>query len=142
MKFRKCKVLHNGSKNGQLQYLMKCQQLFAINKERNLGVFITSYLKPGQHSSQLVKTANKLIGFIRYVFKYKSEKSNIETLIVLSDTLLNVVYSSGPFITEKNTKNMERVQLKVTRIIPRLKNRPYEERPTQFNLFNLSKRGM
>ena len=66
MKFNvdKCRVLHIGSNNSQLQYLMNGQQLSAVIKGKGLGVLVKSDLKPGQHCSQVVKTHNKLVSFI------------------------------------------------------------------------------
>ena len=82
MKFNvdKCKVLHIGKNNNRVRYVMNGQQLSAVSKEKDLGITISSDLKPGQHCSEVVKTANKLVGFIGRVFNNKSEKSNIKTV--------------------------------------------------------------
>lgn len=66
MKFNveKGKVLHIGSNNNHAQYLMNGQQLSAVNKEKDLGITISSNLKPSQHCSEVFKTANKLVGLL------------------------------------------------------------------------------
>ena len=76
MKFNvdKCKVLHIGKRNDHVQYSMNGQQLSAVTKEKDLGVTISNDLKPSQQCSEVVKTANKLVGFIGRVFENKSEK--------------------------------------------------------------------
>lgn len=81
MKFNinKSKVLHIGSKNSQIQYSMKGRQFSAVNKEKDLEVLVTSDLKSNRHCSQVFKTANKLVNFIRRVLKTKSE-NNIKSL--------------------------------------------------------------
>jgi len=73
MKFSvdKCKVLHIGGNKDRVQYLMNGQQLSAVNKEKNLGIIISSDLKPSQHCSEVLKTANKVVGFIGRAFEDK-----------------------------------------------------------------------
>ena len=55
----KCKVLHIGIHRNRLQCLMNYQQLSAPNKEKALGVIISSDLKQSQHCSEVFITANK-----------------------------------------------------------------------------------
>ena len=76
MKFNieKCKVLHIGSNNVQANYTMNNVPLSSAEKEKDLGVIVTKDLKPSQHCTQTVKTANKLVGFIGRTFEFKSEK--------------------------------------------------------------------
>ncbi len=44
------------------------------NTEKDLGFMISGDLKPSNQCSKVVKTANKLVGFIGRTFKHKSEK--------------------------------------------------------------------
>ena len=76
MKFNldKCHVLHNGNYNPLTSYLMKDFQLKSVDKEKDLGIIITSDLKPSSQCTEVVKTANKLVGFIGRTFNFKSEK--------------------------------------------------------------------
>ncbi len=62
------------SNNNRAQYLMNGQQLSGVNKEKDLGIMISSDLKPSQHCSRVFKTANNLVGFIGRPFENKSEK--------------------------------------------------------------------
>ena len=41
---------------------------------RGYRVIISSDLKPSTHCKEVVKTANKIVGFIGRTFEYKSEK--------------------------------------------------------------------
>ena len=45
-----------------------------MNKEKDLGITILNDLKPSQHCSEVVKTANRLVGFIGRTFENKLEK--------------------------------------------------------------------
>ncbi len=49
-------------------------ELSVTNTEKDLGVMISDDLKPNNQCSKVVKTANKLVGFIGRTFEHKSEK--------------------------------------------------------------------
>ena len=53
---------------------MNGKLLSAVNKEKDLGVTRSNDLKPSQHCSKIVNTANRLVGYIGHTFKNKSEK--------------------------------------------------------------------
>ncbi len=53
---------------------MNATEIPKVNEEKDLGVTISSDLKPAKHCSEVVKTANKLIGFIGRTFEFKTEK--------------------------------------------------------------------
>ena len=144
MKFNlsKCKVLHIGSNNDQVQYEMNGHILESVNKEKDLGVTISNDLKPGKHCSEVVKTANRLVGFIGRTFENKSET----VLLKLYNSLVRphleyCVQFWSPYY-QKDVDKLERVQRRLTKMIPRLRDMPYEERLKNLNLFSLSKRRM
>ena len=68
MKFSadKCKVMHIGSYNIDANYLMNGHQLSNVDEEKDLGIVISSNLKPSKHCSEIVKTAGSS--------EYESEK--------------------------------------------------------------------
>ncbi len=76
MKFNveKCKVMHIGINNDNAKYLMNGVELSVTNTETDLGVMISDDMKPCNQCSKVVKTANKLVGFIGRTFKHESEK--------------------------------------------------------------------
>ncbi len=71
MKFNveKCRVMHIGINNDNLEYLMNRVELSVTN-----WVMICNDLKPSNQCSKVFKTANKLVGFIGRTFDHKSEK--------------------------------------------------------------------
>ena len=144
MKFNveKCKVLHIGSNNNHAQYLMNGHQLSIVKKEKDLGITISSDLKPSQHCSEAFKTANKLVGFIGRAFENKSEKVILKLYNSLVRPHLEYCVQFWSPYYRKDIDKLERVQRRITKMIPRLRNLPYEERLTELNLFNLSKRRM
>ncbi len=70
----KCKVLHTGSNNNCTNYTMKSTEITKVKREKDLRVIIRNDLKPGKHSTEVVKSTNKLIGFIGRTFEFKLEK--------------------------------------------------------------------
>ena len=70
----KCKVLHIGNRNVQANYTMNGKQLAKVEQEKDLGVVISSDLKPSKQCSEVVKTANELIGFIGRSFEFRTEE--------------------------------------------------------------------
>ena len=53
---------------------MNGKQLAKVEQEKDLGVVISSDLKPSKQCSEVVKTANKLIGFIGRSFEFRTEE--------------------------------------------------------------------
>ena len=144
MKFNvnKCKVLHIGSNNDHVQYRMNGEILEAVNKEKDLGILISSDLKPSQHCSEVVKKANKLVGFIGRVFENKSEKIMLKLYNSLVRPHLEYCVQFWSPYYQKDINKLERVQRRLTKMIPRLRNMTYEERLKILKLFPLSIRRM
>ena len=69
----KCKVLNIGSYNDKFSYNMNNTVLDNVNQEKDLGIIISSDLKPSRQCTEAIKKANKLVGFIGRAFEFKSE---------------------------------------------------------------------
>ena len=138
----KCKVLHIGNRNVQANYTMNGKQLAKVEQEKDLGVVISSDLKPSKQCSEVVKTANKLIGFIGRSFEFRTE----EIILNLYNSLVRphleyCVQCWSPYY-KNDIEKLEGVQRRMTKLIPRLRNKPYEERLSELNLFSLTKRSL
>ena len=136
----KCKVLHIGYRNEEASYFMDGSQLKSTDRETDLGVTVTNNLKPSQQCSEVVKKANKLVGFIGRSIEYKSKA----TIITLYNSLVRpimeyCVQAWCPYY-RKDIDKLERVQRRVTKMIPSLRNKPYEERLKELDLFPLEHR--
>ena len=70
----KCKVPHIGNRNVQANYTMNGIQLAKVEQEEGLGGEISSDLKPSKQCPEIVKTTNKLIGFIGRSFEFRTEE--------------------------------------------------------------------
>ena len=81
----KCKVLHIGSNNQYTEYTMNGSEPSKVSHKKDLGETISNDLKPSKHCSDVVKKANKLVGFIGRTFEYKSGK----VILMLFKTLVH-----------------------------------------------------
>ena len=54
---------------------MNGSELSKVNYEKDLGLTISSYLKPGKHCLDVVKKAYNLVGFIEFFFIINLKKS-------------------------------------------------------------------
>ena len=136
----KCKVLHIGNSNVQATYTINGVQLASVEQERDLGVVISKDLKPSKQVSEVVKTANKLIGFIGRAFEFRTEEIILNLYNALVRPHLEYCVQCWSPYYKKDILKLERVQRRVTKLIPRLRNKPYEDRLKELNLFSLSKR--
>ena len=136
----KCKVLHIGNRNVQANYTMNGKQLVKVEQEKDLGVVISSDLKPSKQCSEVVKTANKLIGFIGRSFEFRTEEIILNLYNALVRPHLEYCVQCWSPYYKKDIAKLEGVQRRMTKLIPRLRNKPYEERLSELNLFSLTKR--
>jgi ribonuclease P/MRP protein subunit RPP40 len=67
----KCKVMHMGHANQKHDYYMNGQQLEKSEEERDIGVMITSNLKPSAQCAKAPRTAQGVLGQITRAFHYR-----------------------------------------------------------------------
>jgi hypothetical protein len=67
----KCKVMHMGHQNPAFNYTMKGQVLEETMEEKDIGVMVTSNLKPSAQCARAAKTAQTVLGQISRTFHYR-----------------------------------------------------------------------
>jgi hypothetical protein len=67
----KCKVMHMGHQNPAFNYTMKGQVLEETMEEKDIGVMVTSNLKPTAQCARAAKTAQTVLGQISRTFHYR-----------------------------------------------------------------------
>jgi len=134
-KIEKCKVMHlGGRRNNEYGYSMASSDtsdridLEKTVLEKDLGVWVSNTLKPGEHVAHAVSTANRVLVLIKRTFTYM----DVELMKQLYTSLVrphleygNVVWH--PYL-KKDIEMLERVQHRATRIVPGLSKFSYEER--------------
>ena len=116
--FGKCKCLHTGHRNLDVNYKMGDTILGITIKEKDLGVTISTDMKVSEQCGIAAAKGNKILGLIRRNIRYK-EKMLIIPLY--RDTL-------------------ERIQIRATKMIPELRDLSYEEKLKECGLTTLETR--
>ena len=119
---------------------MNGSEFSKANHEKDFGVTISNNLKPGKHCSDVVKKANKLVGFIGRTFEYKSEKVILTLYNALVRPHLEYCIEFWSPYYRKILISWIEYKKRITKMIPRLRNKSYKERLRELNLFSSSKR--
>ena len=133
----KCKVMHLGHRNPSSYYLQEGpvrKLLQTVNEERDLGVYVTSDLKPSLHCGRAAAKATSVLGLIRRHFKYIDKDS----FLILYKTYIRphfeyCVQSWSPSLL-KDIACLEQIQHRATKLVDSLSKVSYSERlNTQLN---------
>ena len=116
---------------------MENQALNVVIDEKDLGVNISSNLKPTRQCQLAYAKASKALGLIARTISYKS----VDVLLRLYKSLVrpHLEYSVSAWSPyyEKDKILLERIQHRFTRIIPGFKKLTYEERLRKLDLWTL-----
>ena len=79
LKIAKCKLLHLGTDNPEIQYVLtngnETSTLEEVEKEKDLGIVFNNRLHFEQHVSDCTTKARQRIGLIKRNFKYLDERT-------------------------------------------------------------------
>ena len=136
----KCTILHVGSQNVQAEYTIEGATVRKVELEGDLGVQMDQLLKFREQAAAAVSRANRVLGLVRHSFTHL----DAETLPLLFKTLVrpHLEYCNqvwGPF-NVADTRLVERVQRRASRLVPELRHLPYEERLKRLKLPSLQYR--
>ena len=136
----KCKVMHVGHRNERAIYNMGNHRLEEVEEEKDLGVLIHRTLSVSNNCAVAVKKANQMAGHIYRTVTHKS----IQTVVPLYKALVrpHLEYCSlvwSPYL-KKDILSIEKVQERVTKMIPSISALTYEERLKRTGLISLENR--
>ena len=138
----KCKVLHIGRNNDCYNYTMNGKVLHSIDEEKDLGVVIHKSLKPSRHIAESVKKANRTLGIINRCFSYKDMKIILPLYKSLVRPLLEYCSPAWSPFLKQDIVLIEKVQRRFTRMVPGLRELPYNLRLDFLGLIPLEVRRM
>ena len=136
----KCKVMHVGHWNERVICNMGNHRLEEVEEEKDLGVLIHRTLSVSNNCAVAVKKANQMPGHIYRTVTHKS----IQTVVPLYKALVrpHLEYCSrvwSPYL-KKDILSIEKVQRRVTKMIPSISALTYEERLKRTGLISLENR--
>lgn len=98
------------------------------DSERDLGVIVSVNLKPAEQCIRAANSANRVLGCIKLAFKYLDVLTLRSLFVALVRPILeycSVVWSPSYI---KDIDCLERVQCRMTKIIPAFRSLPYTKR--------------
>ena len=142
MKFNeaKCKVLHFGRNNPRHAYQMNGVPLQPVDVEKDIGVNVTSNLKPTDHCAKAAATARSVLYRLLKTFHYRDKNffvSLYKTYVRPHMEFASPVWN--PWL-RRDIDVLERVQEKFVRNISGLQAKTYEDRLIEIELLSLSDR--
>ena len=136
----KCKVIHYGPNNPNHKYLINNTELQIDSEEKDLGITFNNTLTFSNHIRQICSKANSRVGLIKKPFKNHS-KQNIK---LLHKSLVRPLLEYGSVIwsphLKKEQAEIEKVQKRITKLVPKLRHHEYKDRLKALNLTTLEYR--
>ena len=109
-------------------------------KDTDLGIILDHQLKFHLHTTEVAAKTNRLLGLIKNFFDYLD--SDMLTKLFTAFLRPTLEYSNavwGPsFVLDQ--RKVEKVQRRATRLLPSLRDKPYEERLAALQLPSLAHR--
>jgi len=135
----KCKVMRVAH-TGQHQYVLDGVKLQEVQQERDLGVEVSSSLKPSLQCTKAAAKAMQVLGIIKRNFVMNDEE-DFRLLFngYVRPHLEYCVQVWNPYL-KKDIECLEKVQRRATKLVKGLKNRPYSERLALLRTSSLEKR--
>ena len=140
--YDKCKVIHFGKNNRENVYTMKLgdNEVHTLEKtvlERDLGILVSKDLKWGNQVDKAVKSAKTVIAQIKNSFTYfDAELVKLLYVSLVRPHLEYAVSVWNPYL-RKDIEKLESVQHRATRLVPKLRKDPYEQRLKKLGLTSL-----
>lgn len=136
----KCRVMHIGRTNAQNRYEMLGQQIQPSNVEKDLGVLISSDLKSTVQCLEVEKRCHKILGYINRQFRYRDKQTVLTLYNSLVRPLLEYAVQFWTPTLRQDIQRLERVQARATKLVPEIRNKGYQRRLDDLNLFSLETR--
>ena len=134
---QKCKVIHYGKKNPSHDYQMGNEPLHTDFSEKDVGVTFDPTLNFRLHIRTMIAKANSRVGIIKRSFSRLNKKSFKILYKSLVRPILEYCSVIWNPLFKGDSDEIEKVQRRATKVVPELRNLPYEERLRELNLTTL-----
>lgn len=138
--FSKCKVMHVGKKNPRYEYFMRGTKVSTTEEERDVGVLISSNLKPSAQCSKAACTAKSVLNQLQRNFHYRDRITFLKLYKQYVRPHLEFsVPAWSPWLAG-DREVLEKVQEKAVKMVTGLKAVSYEDRCAELGLETLQVR--
>ena len=136
----KCAVMHLGNKNPLHQFTLGDVLLKNTVEERDLGVYVDNEMKFHLHTAKVLKRCKSVLAIIKRTFTHVNKRIITKLYKALIRPVLEYGNSVwGPFY-KGDQMMLEKLQRRVTKMVPELRQLPYPERLKQLNIPTLKYR--
>ena len=136
---QKCKVMHVGRQNSRAEYRMGGVAL-ASTEERDIGVQITSNLKPAAQCAKAAKTGMTVLGQISRAFHYRDRHTFLRLYKQYVRPHLEFSSQAWSPWHQKDIEILKKVQERAVKMIGGLKGTSYDDKLHELGLQSLSER--
>ena len=133
-------VMHFGYGNPKYTYYMNGGEIGIKEEEKDLGIYVNASMKFGKQCAEAAKKANKVVGIIKRNFTNFDKEIMINLYKALVRPHLDYCIPVWKPYLKKDIKLLEDVQRRMTKLVPNLKHKSYEERLKVLNLMTVEKR--
>ncbi|XP_076041896.1 uncharacterized protein LOC143025774 [Oratosquilla oratoria] len=136
----KCKVMHVGKNNANYNYYIDGFPLQTTTEEKDSGVYVTPDTSPTVHISKAADKANSMLGRIKRTFTCMDKEIFLALYTTLVRPLMEYAVQAWSPYKKKDINILEKVQRRATKLVPQLKEKPYNERLDALGLTTLQAR--
>ena len=126
--------MHIGQANAKKNYLMNNTALLSTEREKDVGVVVSSDMKVSEQCGIAARKGNQILGLIRRNIAYRDKRLIIPLYISLVRPHLEYCIQAWRPHMIKYIDKLERVQRRATRLISEISQLRYEERLQQCRL--------
>ena len=136
----KCHMLHMGAKNKKFKYQLGGRDLEPVEHEKDVGVIVSSDLRPSLQCARAASKANQVLGQISRGISYRDKNTFLKLYKTYVRPHLEYCQAAWSPWTEGDKKVLEQVQQRAIKMISNLKSREYEDRLREVGLTTLWER--
>ncbi len=137
---KKCKVMHLGHNNPRQCYRMAGQVLEVTEEERDIGVMVSSTLRPSAQCARAAKTASTVLGQITRAFQYRDRHVFVRLYKQYVMPHLEFAVQAWAPWTACDKEILEKVQKRAVAMVAGLSGKTYEERLQELGMLSLEER--
>ena len=137
---KKCKVMHIGLRNPGHSYSMNGLPLETVTSEKDIGITITSNLKPSEHCKIASRTAMNVLFQLLRSFSYRDRKVFVKLYVTYVRPHLEFAAPCWSPWLSKDIKVLERVQEKFIKNVQGLRSNDYQGRLKELGMMTLESR--